>query len=44
MFLKLFNILMNVMIITVAIGICVSSVECVPIAGGETVPDDGEFF
>lgn len=42
MFLKPFNILMNVMVITVAISTFVCSVECVPISNGETVPDDGE--
>lgn len=42
MFLKPFNNLMDVMIITVAISTFMCSVECVPISNGETVPDDGE--
>lgn len=38
-----FNILTNVMVMTVAMSTFVSIIECVPISGGETVPGDGEY-
>lgn len=42
MFLNSFNISINVIVVVVALSTFVS-VGCVPIAGGESVPDDGEL-
>lgn len=44
MLLNPFKHFMNVILITLIVCEFIYIIECVPISGGETVPEDGEFI